>query len=181
VQAAEPLTGIVTHRFPANLRRRYDKLARLPAGFLVFGDAYCSFNPLYGQGMTVAALQAEALRATLQRATEADARSAELPRRFFAAAAKPVDVAWQFAIGGDLSLPQVAGVRTAQVRATNAYVARIIAAGERNPKVSEAFLRVLAFLDPPERLFAPDVAGRILRARWAAARADSPAGMPQPA
>jgi 2-polyprenyl-6-methoxyphenol hydroxylase-like FAD-dependent oxidoreductase len=181
VQAAEPLTDIVTHRYPANLRRRYDRSARFPAGLLVFGDAYCSFNPLYGQGMTVAALQAEALRATLLDATEAAARSVELPRRFFRAAAKPVDVAWQLAIGGDLSLPQVAGRRTAQVRAVNAYVGRIVAAAERDPKVSEAFLRVLAFLDPPERLFAPDIAGRILRARWAAARADSPAGMPQPA
>lgn len=160
VLAAEPLGPIVTHRFPANLRRRYERLERFPAGFLVFGDALCSFNPLYGQGISVAAMQAEALRSCLRTGSH-DGR--DLGPRFFRAAAKPVDVAWQFAIGADLSLPEIAGDRSLQTRLLNAYVGRVQAAAEHDTRVAEVFWRVMSFVSPPARLVAPDMAWRVLR------------------
>jgi 2-polyprenyl-6-methoxyphenol hydroxylase-like FAD-dependent oxidoreductase len=45
-----------------NRRRSFHRMRYWPAGFLVLGDALCVLNPIYGQGMTVAALQAETLR-----------------------------------------------------------------------------------------------------------------------
>jgi 2-polyprenyl-6-methoxyphenol hydroxylase-like FAD-dependent oxidoreductase len=157
IVGAEPLGPVTTHRFPSNLRRHYNKLDRFPVGFLVFGDAFCSFNPLYGEGMTVSALQAEALRRCLVRG------EGDLAPRFFKAAAKPIDVAWQFSVGADLALPEIEGKRSAQIRALNRYVRRLQVAAETEPAVAEAFLRVINFLDPPSRLFAPAILRRVLR------------------
>ena len=108
VAHAEPLSDFVRYRYPANLRRRYERLTRFPAGYLVFGDALCSFNPVYGQGMTVAAQEAALLRECL------DAGQADLARRFFAAAATAIDTPWDIAVGNDLRHPQVEGPRSAK-------------------------------------------------------------------
>jgi 2-polyprenyl-6-methoxyphenol hydroxylase-like FAD-dependent oxidoreductase len=156
IRDAEPLDDIVAHRFPANVRRRYERLRRFPAGLLVFGDAICSSNPAYALGMSVAALQAAALRDSLAGGER------DLARRFFRAAAKPIDMAWQLTIGADLTLPQVNGPRPLPLRVINAYVHRVLTAAERDPTVAEQFFRVAALQDPPMRAFRPSMAFRVL-------------------
>jgi 2-polyprenyl-6-methoxyphenol hydroxylase-like FAD-dependent oxidoreductase len=157
LETAEPLDEIVTHRFPTSLRRRYERLRRFPAGLLVCGDAVCSFNPTYGQGMTVAAAEAVALRDCLARGEH------DLARRFFAAASTPIAHAWELSVGADLALPEVQGRRSARTRLLNRYLRRLRATAEHDVAVAGAFSAVIAMHAPPRHLVHPRVAARVLR------------------
>ncbi|MEU6253624.1 FAD-dependent monooxygenase [Streptomyces sp. NPDC047043] len=154
--AAEPLDDLVAHRYPASVRRRYERLDRFPEGLLVFGDAICSFNPVYGQGMSAAALQAEVLRECLAGGPD------RLAHRFFRAAARRIEVAWQMAVGSDLSLPEVAGPRPLPVRLTNAYFGALLTAAERDPALTQEFVKVSSLLSSPLILLNPVTVGRVV-------------------
>jgi 2-polyprenyl-6-methoxyphenol hydroxylase-like FAD-dependent oxidoreductase len=157
IRDAQPLDDPVGFRFPASVRHRYERLDRLPAGFLVVGDAVCSFNPIYGQGMTVAALEALTLRRHLEPGIEPQ------PRRWFRDLARVVDVPWDMAAGGDLVFPGVQGRRTLKVRLVSAYLARLHAAAARDASLASAFLRVVGMVAPPQTLLRPGLALRVLR------------------
>ena len=160
VRAAEPVGEPARHRQPSSRWRRYDKMRRFPDGLLVTGDAICSFNPIYGQGMTVAALEALALRDCLSRGTT------DLARRFFRAAAAPVRQAWELSANPDLSLPEIEGTPPLLTRLLNLYVDRILAAAEYDTAAVDQFFRVTALIDPATRLLRPSMI-------WRAARANS--------
>jgi 2-polyprenyl-6-methoxyphenol hydroxylase-like FAD-dependent oxidoreductase len=182
LRCAEPLGEVARYRTPSSRWRRYDTMRRFPAGLLVVGDAIASFDPIYGQGMTVAALQALELDRCLRRGSK------NLAARYFRAAAKPIGAAWQLAVGGDLTVPEVQGPRPLSTRLINRYVDRVQAAAETDIVIAGRFLRVAAFLDSPASLMLPSVVLRVAATNWRQARARTghaaasstqlPAGLP---
>jgi flavin-dependent dehydrogenase len=159
ITRAEPLTHAVTYAFPSNLRRRYERYTRFPSSLLVMGDALCSFNPLYGQGMSVATLEALALRDCLEQASSAR----DVWRPFFKAAAKIVDTPWTIAAGSDFAFEGVTGPKPAGTDAVNWYLARVHQAASTNRHVCRAFFDVANLLAPATTLFRPSVVGRVWR------------------
>jgi flavin-dependent dehydrogenase len=157
VQKLEPLDDPVQHRYPASIRRRYERLDRFPEGLLVTGDAACSFNPVYGQGMTVAALEAVALRRHLRQGSVPD------PLTWLRDIAKVIDVPWDISAGGDLAFPGVAGERPMKVRMANAYMGRLQNAAARDGQVTRTFMRVAGLVDPPQAMMRPGMFLRVLR------------------
>ena len=124
----------------------------------MLGDAVCSFNPIYGQGMTVASIEALTLRDCLRGGDR------DLPRRFHRAAAKKIRIAWQTAVGSDLALPEVQGKRSMSMRVTNRFVDRVLTAAESDPYVAQEFLRMTGMLQSPNRMLLPNFVFHVVRA-----------------
>src|SRR5581483_7447317 len=156
VRDAEPLDDAVSFRYPASVRRHYEELDRLPARFLILGDAACSFNPVYGQGMTVAALESLVLRDQL-------GAGVPQPLEFEKAIAKVIDVPWQISAGGDLAYPGVEAPRPLMVRVMNRYMAKLQAAATRDGAVTRTFMRVAGLVEPPQALMKPAMMIRVFR------------------
>jgi 2-polyprenyl-6-methoxyphenol hydroxylase-like FAD-dependent oxidoreductase len=159
LREAEPIGPVHVFRFPANSWRHYEKIERFPGRFLVLGDAMCSVNPLYGQGMTTAALEALALRQALNEAADDTA----LARCFFRRASKIAALAWMLAAGADLSYPQAIGERPLGHGFLLWYIGQVLALASHDPLVLQHWIRVTNMQKPIEHLMAPPVALRVLK------------------
>ena len=158
ISGAQPLSEIRSHRLVSSLRRHYEKLPRFPEGLLVLGDAIASFNPIYGQGMTSAAMQAQELDEMLENRRS----QVGLAPAFFERAAGVVDVPWQLAVGADFAFPDTSGPKPPATDFINWYVKRVDRASHRDELVCAAFLKVVNLLAPPSSLFHPRVLWRVL-------------------
>lgn len=125
IKDAERVADIVQYRFPSSLRRHYERLTAFPDGLLVLGDAVCSFNPVYGQGMSVAALQVKALQEVLgERCVELRGLDG-LAGAFFPKAADVIQTPWVLAVGQDLAYPQTTGERPPNMAENAQYFAAL--------------------------------------------------------
>ena len=165
IKDAKPLTRISGFRSTLNKRRHFESLTRWPERFLVIGDAACAFNPVYGQGMSVAAMTALVLRQGLQE--NAQRRGAAgltgFARRMQKNVAKASQGAWVIATGADVRYPTTEGRQPGFVdRVMQVYLDRVIEVSMQDATVNAAFLRVVHLLDAPSALFRPVVAMRAL-------------------
>ncbi|MFF3775705.1 FAD-dependent oxidoreductase [Streptomyces sp. NPDC002232] len=154
IHDAEPVDDGAVFRYPASQRRRYERLSRFPGNFLVVGDAACSFNPVYGQGMTVSALEALVLREHL-------GRGAVDPKAFLADIAGTIELPWQLSASADLGYPEVEGERTPEWEAAGGYMAALHAAATVDGEVTATFMRVMGLVATPDALMSPDMLRRV--------------------
>ena len=160
VETGTPLDDAVPASYPSNVRRRYDRVTRFPEGYVVLGDAICSFNPMYGQGMSVAALECVAFADTL-----AEPDDGNLGRRFFQRAAPVLDTPWMLAAGNDLRLTKPDAAVGRATKFVRWYMDRLHRVARTDVIVATAFLRVAGLLEPPGSLFKPALALRVLASR----------------
>lgn len=158
VDGANPLDEGEPRAFPSFSWHRYDQLGRLPDRYVVAGDAVCSLDPRFGQGMTVAMAEAQAIGQVL------DGHGFDgVGRRTLCAAQQTVQDAWDLATGATLAHPQVEGPRPLPWKLTTAYMGRLLAAAHRDPAVAAALIRVIGMIDRPSSLMAPGTLWRVLR------------------
>lgn len=160
----EPLGPIASFRFPANRRLHFERLARFPEGFLLLGDALCCFNPMYGQGVAVAMIEADALDACLGGGRE------QLAPRFLRRVEKLIDIPWTVTTGEDRRYAS-AGVRRPHTALLHQYVERVHHAARRDPLVLQRFFEVVTMLSPPSAMLSPGFVWRVLRGGSGAAGA----------
>jgi 2-polyprenyl-6-methoxyphenol hydroxylase-like FAD-dependent oxidoreductase len=160
LERCEPLTDLSVVHYPAARRRYFEELSAVPGGYLALGDSICSFNPIYGQGMTCAALEAVELGRLLDSSV---GLGPELSARYYQQAAKIVATPWQFATGGDFSYPETAGERPRGIKLKNAYAKRVQLASMVDPQVRQVFTSVQHLITDPAELLKPAMVLRVLR------------------
>ncbi|MGW7513997.1 NAD(P)/FAD-dependent oxidoreductase [Streptomyces sp. NPDC054796] len=154
IREARPLTRVISYRGTANRRRRFDRMPATLHGFAAVGDAACSFNPLYAQGLTVSALQAAALDRHLRNTTGVIA-TRPVQRRLAACAT----TAWAVAAAEDQRYEGTTGdVGGRWLGARQRYVWRVAQAASRSPRACAHLVRVLSLAKSPAHLLHPGVA-----------------------
>ena len=141
IRQAEPIGDVAFHKYPTSRWRRYHKLERFPLGILPFGDAVASYNPTFGQGMTMTSLQA----GHLQRALEAP--EADRAATFNAATAKSTFPVWTMNAIGDLVMHRASGPTPWWYRPVGGLFDQFLGAAETDSVLAEWFLRRFSLLD----------------------------------
>ncbi|SDM93385.1 2-polyprenyl-6-methoxyphenol hydroxylase [Halogranum gelatinilyticum] len=153
----EWVSDIQQYPFPGSIRRHYEAIERFPEGLVVTGDALASFNPVYGQGMSVAALDALVLHHELVNGLDG------LGPRFFERTNKTIDEAWTVAVGNDFSFDETTGPKPFGTDLLNRYVNRLIRRAHDDSELSAAFFRVLRLEKSTTSLAHPSVVWRVFR------------------
>ncbi len=158
ISKAKPLSDPIKIRFPHQVYQRYDRVNRFPNGLLVVGDAICSFDPVFGAGMTIACQEARALDRLL--ATNTDAQT--LRKKFFNACQKLIKTPWLVTKSEALRFKNMPGERPLFIRVLQWYTGHVFALSADSVEAYRAFLDLMHLLAGPEALFRPAVLSRVL-------------------
>jgi hypothetical protein len=165
IKNAEPESQIFSYRATENRLRHYERVSRRPEGFVVLGDAACAFNPVYAQGVTMAALGAQTLDQCLkkQKRVRRNGDMTGLARRFQRKLAKVNSAPWMLATGEDFRVRGCDGHRPGHTdQLVRSYVDRVVALSTENARARRLLLQVFNMLKPPSALFHPGLVARVL-------------------
>lgn len=158
LRSGSPLGDMAFHKYPTSRWRRYDRMGRFPAGIIPFGDAVVSFNPTYGQGMTMTSLQARNLREVLA------AGHHDLARRLAKATKKTTWPVWTMNAIGDVALHNAAADGAPWWYAkVGTLFDQFLGAAESDPVLAEWFLRRFSLLDSLYMVPGPRTVARTVR------------------
>ena len=162
IKHAKPLGAIARTGFPESAHRRYDQVPAFPRGLVPLGDSLCRFNPAYGQGMSVAAQEACALRRFLTaRAGERDPLDG-LASAFFAEADALIETPWAQAAIPDFIHPETRGERPVNFKETLKYGFALTKLMARDPAVHKLAAEVQNLLKPRSAFFEPEFMQRVM-------------------
>jgi 2-polyprenyl-6-methoxyphenol hydroxylase-like FAD-dependent oxidoreductase len=160
IKHAKRLDGVARYAFPESVRRHFERLDWLPRGLLPIGDAICCFNPVYGQGMSVAALEACLLKRLLANSKEAGDLIAELASTFFKEMQALIETPWSVATL-DFAFPETRGQRPADFETTLKFGIALIRLAAEDPAVHKLTLEVQHLLKPRSVYRDPDLMRRV--------------------
>lgn len=161
IHRAAPVGDIVRFGFAESVRRHFEKLSRFPRGLLPFADVICRFNPIYGQGMSVAAQEACLLRRVLERAGSEPDPGGALARTFFAELEPIIDAPWALAAVPDLAYPETRGQRPPDFETGLRFAAALLRLAAEDPAVHKLMMEVQHLLKPRSVYRDPVLQGRV--------------------
>jgi 2-polyprenyl-6-methoxyphenol hydroxylase-like FAD-dependent oxidoreductase len=160
IAAAEPIGPIHRFGFPCSIRRRFEALDRFPDCLVPLGDAICRFNPAYGQGMSVAAQEAGALRRLMDaRVSHADPLRG-LARPFFAAVQSFLAAPWAVA-EGDFVHEKTRGQRPDDLHQRLNFNSAVLRAAAADATVHQIMSEVSHLMRPSDALRDPQIVSRV--------------------
>jgi 2-polyprenyl-6-methoxyphenol hydroxylase-like FAD-dependent oxidoreductase len=162
IQQTERLTTIAHHRFPSSVQRHYERMPAFPEGFLVLGDALCCFNPVYGQGMSAAALQAKVLHEVLAERSAWSRELAGIAAEFFPRAADINRAPWVLAANLDFAYPQTRGERPGGMEQQGRYLAALDQLQVEDVEVQRLVMEVFQLTRPLAALQEEPLRSRVL-------------------
>jgi 2-polyprenyl-6-methoxyphenol hydroxylase-like FAD-dependent oxidoreductase len=142
VSRGRPVGEVMRFKRPNSTRRHFERLADFPRGLVTFGDAVCQFNPVYGQGMTISALQALTLRETLAAQSAAADPLGGLAEAFFAGTPAVTEGAWSAARGFDFQFPETKGDKPEDHERIMAFTKGLFELAARDAEVHRLFTEV---------------------------------------
>jgi 2-polyprenyl-6-methoxyphenol hydroxylase-like FAD-dependent oxidoreductase len=162
IASAKLVAGVDRFRFNESRLQHFDELQTFPAGLLPLGDAISRFNPVFGQGMSVAAQQAHALGKLLAQSASGEIALADLWRPFFTAVAALVDTPWALAAVPDFIFPQTRGVRPADFEMSLQFGLALNRAAARHEDIHRLAAEIQHLLRPRSALMEPHVIERVM-------------------